>query len=171
MQDYSDIVREYIDDKFTVNQNPPLLPQHPFRLILCGSAGSGKSTTLLNLLFGCSLGKLNYTRVYWYAPDLYEDKTEYAIRRLRSDLEGKDGKPQIFYGSSISEIPSPEELDENYQNIIIVDDFICEDNRPLENLFIRSRKKNCSLIYLTQSYYKTDPILRLNATYVALFRH
>ena len=49
-----------------------------------------------------------------------------------------------------------EELDDNNQKIVIFDDFVCERNqKPLVDYFIGGRHKNCSVIYLSQSYYLT----------------
>ena len=55
-------------------------------------------------------------------------------------------------------IPVSELTDDN-QNTVNFDDFVCEKNQtPLIEYFIRGRHKNCSVIYLSQSYYKTPKI-------------
>ena len=47
-------------------------------------------------------------------------------------------------------------LDDDNQKIVIFDDFVCERNqKPLIEYFIGGRHKNCSVIYLSQSYYLT----------------
>jgi hypothetical protein len=61
-------------------------------------------------------------------------------------------------------------LDKEYQNLIIFDDFVTEsDQHLIIDLFIRSRKKNCSLIYLTQSYFSTPKDIRLQCNYFILY--
>ena len=47
-------------------------------------------------------------------------------------------------------------LENDSQKIVIFDDFICDKNqKPLTDYFIQERHKNCSVIYLSQSRYKT----------------
>ena len=53
---------------------------------------------------------------------------------------------------------------------MIFDDFVCEKNqKPLIDYFIRGWHKNCSAIYLSQSYYKTPKDIRLNCLHFAIY--
>ena len=46
-------------------------------------------------------------------------------------------------------------IDNSAQKIVIFDDFVTEKNqKPLIDYYIQGRHKNCSLIYLSQSYYR-----------------
>ena len=55
---------------------------------------------------------------------------------------------------------------ENNQKIIIFDDYVCEKNqREIVDYFIQGRHKNCSVIYLSQSFYKTPRDIRLNCSH------
>ena len=46
--------------------------------------------------------------------------------------------------------------DDDKKKLVIFDDFVCENNqKTLVDYFIHGRHKNCSLIYLSQSYYDT----------------
>ena len=46
-----------------------------------------------------------------------------------------------------------DQLDNDNQKIVIFDDFVCEKNqKPIVDYFIGGRHKNCSVIYLSQSY-------------------
>ena len=72
--------------------------------------------------------------------------------------------------TSNDEIPSLDELDDESQKIVVFDDFVCEKNqKPLIEYFIRSRHKNCSVIYLSQSYYLTPKDIRLNCSHFCIF--
>ena len=56
------------------------------------------------------------------------------------------------------------------QKIVIFDDFVCEKNqKPLVDYFIGGRHKNCSVIYLSQSYYLTPKDIRLNCSHFCIF--
>ena len=68
--------------------------------------------------------------------------------------------------ASNDEIVPLHELDDDNQKIGIFDDFLCEKNqKPLVQYFIAGRHKNCSVIYLSQSYYLTPKDIRLNCSH------
>ena len=55
-----------------------------------------------------------------------------------------------------NEIVPVENMENEAQKVVIFDDFVCEKNqKPLIDYFIRRRHKNCSVIYLSQSFYGT----------------
>ena len=48
----------------------------------------------------------------------------------------------------------------------MLDDYVCEKNqRQIVDYFIQSRHKNGSVIYLSQSFYKTPRDIRLNCSH------
>src|SRR6266550_639131 len=146
------------------------IPQWPFRLLICGSSGSGKTNLLLNLI----LQYLSYDRLLVYAKDLSEPKYEYLQELFNKnndedDDDDEDEEEVLF--SSDDKVISVDELDPNKQNLIVFDDYITSrDQNKIEDLFIRGRKKNVSIIYLTQSYYQTPKNIRLQCNYLILFR-
>ena len=59
---------------------------------------------------------------------------------------------------------------EDNQKIIIFDDYVCEKNqREIVDYFIQGRHKNCSVIYLSQSVYKTPRDIRLNCSHYCIY--
>ena len=59
---------------------------------------------------------------------------------------------------------------EDNQKIIIFDDYVCEKNqREIVDYFIQGRHKNCSIIYLSQSFYKTPRDIRLNCSHYCIY--
>ena len=55
------------------------------------------------------------------------------------------------------------EMEDDNQKIVVFDDFVCEKNqKPLINYFLSGRHKSRSVIYLSQSYFKTPKDIRLN---------
>jgi len=62
------------------------------------------------------------------------------------------------------------EINGENQKLAIFDDFVCEKNQaPLIDYFIRGRHKNCSVIYLSQSYCKTPKDIRLNSSHFCIY--
>ena len=59
---------------------------------------------------------------------------------------------------------------EDNQKIIIFDDYVCEKNqREIVDYFIQGRHKNCSVNYLSQSFYKTPRDIRLNCSHYCIY--
>ena len=52
------------------NKKWPYIPDHPYRILLIGGSGSGKTNTLLNLINGQN----DIDKTYLYARDLNEPK-------------------------------------------------------------------------------------------------
>ena len=76
---------------------------------------------------------------------------------------------EIFLSSNEEIIPINEMKDRN-QKMIIFDDYVCEKNQnDIINYFIQGRHKNCCVIYLSQSYYKTPKDIRINCSHYIIF--
>ena len=50
------------------NSKWPYIPDHPYRILVIGGSGSGKTNVLLNLINN----QLNIDKIYLYAKDPYE---------------------------------------------------------------------------------------------------
>ena len=61
-----------------------------------------------------------------------------------------------IYGYFNNEIKDVDELGKKLQKVVIFDDYINDKNQDqIINYFIQEIHKNCSVIYLSHSYYKT----------------
>ena len=72
---------------------------------------------------------------------------------------------------SNDEITPVTEMDQaDNQKLVIFDDYVCDKNqRQIIDYFIQGRHKNCSVIYLSQSFYKTPKDIRLNCSHYCLY--
>ena len=60
-------------------------------------------------------------------------------------------------------IPVDQLQNTDMQRVVIFDDYVSEKvQKPLIDYFIQGRHKNCSVIYLTQSFYGCSKVIRLN---------
>ena len=64
------------DNNNNHNEKWAYIPDHPYRILIIGGSGPGKSNTLLNL----KNEQKNIDKIYLYARDLSESKYEYLIK-------------------------------------------------------------------------------------------
>jgi hypothetical protein len=71
----------------------------------------------------------------------------------------------------IDSAPNLDEFDKKEQSLIVMDDLVLEKNqKQLEQYFIRARKLNCSLVYLSQSYFGVPKMIRMHLNYLIIKR-
>ena len=131
----------------------------PFRGALIGSSGSGKTNYLLNII---SKMRDTFNKIY-----IYTQAQEPLYDYLQSVI--KDDMLTISY--DLNDLRQFDE--ENYygQSLIIFDDQCnVKDQRCISEMYIRGRKLGCSLIYLTQSYYKIPKLIRLQCQYIFIIK-
>ena len=59
------------------NKKWPFIPDHPYRILIIGGSGSGKTNSLLNLM----KEQDDIDKIYLYAKDLSEPKYEFLIKK------------------------------------------------------------------------------------------
>ena len=158
----------------------PYIPDHLYRIIITGGSGSGKTNTLLNLIKEQDYHDV-IDKIYLYARDLNEPKYEYLIKK-REDAGIKHlNNPNAFIECSNT-------MDDVYENIndynpirkrkklIVFDDMIADimTNRRfqaiIKELFIRCRKLNISLVFITQSNFSVSKDVRLISTHYFIMK-
>ena len=140
------------------------MPNDTFRMLICGNSGSGKTNLLLHML----LSLLHYDKIFLYAKNLDQEKYQILIDEMNKISKVLDFDVLTLSNDKIIPINN---LDyEDNQIIIIFDDYVCEKNqREIFDYFIQGRHKNCSVIYLSQSFYKTPRDIRLNCSHYCIY--
>ena len=146
------------------NEKWPYIPDHPYRILIIGGSGSGKTNTLLNLINE----QHDIDKIYLYARDLNEPKYKILIKKRKD--------------AGIKHLNDPNTMDDVYENIhdynssrkrkilIVFDDMIASimTNKRfqaiIKKLFIICRKLSISLVFITQSYFTVPKDVRLNST-------
>ena len=84
---------EYVNEnKIGHNKNWPYIPNHPYRILIVGGSGSGKTNVLLNLIEIQS----DIDKIYLYAKDPYGAKYEYLINKRESVAINHFNDPKAF---------------------------------------------------------------------------
>ena len=120
-------------------------------------------------------------KIYLYAKDLSEPKYEFLIKKC------EDAGTKHFNDSNAF-IECSNTMDDVYENIddcnpsrkrkilIVFDDMIADimTNKKfqaiIKELFIRCRKLNISLVFITQSYFSVPKDVRLNSTHYLIMK-
>ena len=159
------------------NAKWPYIPDHLYRILIIGGSGSGKTNTLLNLINK----QKDIDKIYLYAKDLSEPKYEYLIKNRENAGIKHVNDPKAFIECSNTMNDIYENIDDYNPNrrrkiLIIFDDMIADimTNKKFESiikeLFIRCRKINTSLVFITQSYFSVPKDVRLNSTHYFIMK-
>lgn len=170
IENMDDLINEFIPQKKYRNKSV-LTMQWPFRCLVVGASSIGKTNVVMNII----LKQLDFDKIYLYFKDETEDKYGFLISYFTA-LEKQynainDTEEKILEWSiNPKEMVKCNDLDENRQNLIVVDDMVVEKKQQqIEDLFIRCRKRNTSIIYQTQNLFETPKNIRKNCNYVILF--
>ena len=157
------------------NPNWPQIPDHPIRILMIRGSGSGKKKSLFYLINQILI------KIYLYAKNPFEAKHQFLInQRENTGLKCfNDFKALIEHSNNIDDIyKNTEEYNPNQKRkiLIIFDDMMADmlSNKKLNpvktELFIRGRKSNISLVFITQSYFAVPKIIRLNSTHYFIMK-
>ena len=134
--------------------------EHPFRMLIVGGSGAGKTNFVLNLI-KVMAGTFDHMTIC----------TRNADEPLYNYLRSKVDERQLDIVEGIENIPPLESLDPEAQHLVVFDDLVLAKNQSaIEEYFIRARKiaRGVSVCYLTQSYFRTPKTIRINCSYIVL---
>ena len=152
----------------------------PYRMLIIGPSGSGKTNALLNLI-----QKQNNNnpidKIYLYAKDLSEPKYQFFIEKRENAGIKNYNNPTAFteYSNTMDDVFS--NIDDYNPKIkrrivIVFDDMVADiminkkSQAIIKELFIRYRKLNISLVFITQSYFSVPKDARLNSTHYLIMK-
>ena len=122
-----------------------------------------------------------FDKIYLYAKDPYEAKYQYLINKRESTGINPFNEPKAFieYSNDMQDVYK--NIDEynvdKVRKILIVFDYMIADmidnkklNSIVPDLFIRGRKLNIPLVFITQLYFEVPNNFRLNSTQLFIMK-
>ena len=145
--------------------------------MIIGGSGSGKTNALFNL----TKEQGDIDKIYLYVKDLSEPKYEFLIQKWEDAGIKHLNDPNAFIECSNTMGNVYENVDKynpttRRKILIVFDDMIAEimSNKKfhavVKELFIRYRKLNISLVFITQSYFSVPKDVRLNSTHYLIMK-
>lgn len=133
----------------------------PFRMCVVAPSGSGKTNFLLNLIsLFCKDGG---TFVDITIITRNKDEPLYNFLQEQSD--------QIKIVEGLSNTPELDKMDKDEQHLVVWDDLVlAKDLTKVENYYLRARKFGCSVIFLSQLFYKIPQFIRQNSSYMVILK-
>ena len=131
----------------------------PFRALVIAPSGSGKSIFLTNLItLFCKKNEGTFDNIYIFCKCSSEPLYKYLSDKSKGLTEVHE---------NLEKLPPINDLNTCKQTLIIFDDFISDLKKHpiLSEYFISGRKKNASIMFLSQSYYNSPKIIRENINY------
>ena len=135
----------------------------PFRMIIAGPSGTGKTTFFFKLLTKFQHGTPTFASV-WI---VVADKSQALYRWLESS-----GVPNIHIVESIESTPDLESFDRTQAHLVVWDDLALTERKYLkvvDEYYIAARHRGVSMMFLTQYLFKVPPVVRTNTSIFVLF--
>ena len=124
MIDFDDYTNE---NKTEHSSNWPYIPDHPYRILIIGGSGSGKTNALLNLINN----QPDIDKIYLYTKDPHETKYQFLINKRESGRLKHFNDPKAFtdYSNDIQDVYKNIDeynIDKERKILIVFDDMIAD---------------------------------------------
>ena len=164
------------------------VPKVPFRALIFGPSGSGKSVLLVSLIL--DIYRDVFSRVFVFSPSVNHDSIWLPVKKyVKEELNVSEEREQCFFENYNSEdlmkiidtqtkiIKYLKDKKEKklYNILVILDDIadspeIARHNKLLQSLYVRGRHAGISVITASQKAFILHPVIRVNATQLFIFR-
>ena len=164
------------------------VPKVPFRALIFGPSGSGKSVLLVSLIL--DIYRNVFQRVYVFSPSVNHDSIWLPVKKyVKDELKVNEDKEKCFFeeykGEDLMKIIDTQTkvtkyLKDNkekklYNILVILDDVadapkIARHNKLLQSLYVRGRHAGISVITASQKAFILHHVIRVNATQLFIFR-
>lgn len=134
----------------------------PMRMCIVAPSGSGKTNFLVNLITLFSKGKKG---TFSTINIITRNKDEPLYKWIQTKTN------QIVIKEGLSNTPKLDDFDKDKNHLVVWDDLVLsKDLSMVENYYIRARKLNVSVIFISQSFFKIPKVIRNNCSYMVLLK-
>lgn len=168
-----------------INKQPEntIYPKLPMRGILLAPSNSGKTYLLIKMIL--EYYKNCFERIYIFSQSINLDNQWEIIKKKYPEKNNEKLYFDDYKDDYLNEIIKTQEKVIEYQNkhddktrfniLIIIDDFaddpkVSRNSKQLHGLFTRGRHQFISSIVSTQKFYALAPIIRLNVSFLIIFK-
>jgi hypothetical protein len=131
-------------------------------MCIVAPSGSGKTNFLINLISLFSKGKKG---TFSTINIITRNKDEPLYKWILTKTD------QIIIKEGLSNTPKLDDFDKEKNHLVVWDDLVLsKDLSMVENYYIRARKLNVSVIFISQSYFKIPKVIRNNCSYMVLLK-
>ena len=174
MINFDDVTKENIKKH---KQNWPQIPDHPYRTLIIEGSGAEKINSLFNLISQ----QPDIDKIHLCAKDLCKAKYQILISKRKSTglKHLNDSKLFVEYSNDMDNTCKNMEERNPYKKhkiLIVFDNMIADmlSKRKLNPIvtewFIRGRKLNISLVFITQSYFAVPKNVGLNSMHYFIIK-
>jgi hypothetical protein len=149
-----------------------LAPKHPFRMVVTGASGQGKTTVANHLL--SKVYKGYFDKRIMFSPTAEWDPSWKSAKFKKSEIKEELDPDLLFELYEEQEEKCKKDGAAKSPRVLLMFDDCIADLRFMHSpemlkLFVQGRHCNISLMMLTQSYMKVDRSCRLQATDILFF--
>lgn len=149
-----------MDKKHLPKIHNPAFSQHhitvPFRMVISGPSSSMKTNTAFNIIYAMPN---TFCRIVVITKNRHEPLYDFLMEKI----------PSLEIYEGLEHAPLLDSFDKTINTLVIFDDLCLDKSQgAVEAYAIRCRKLNVSMMYLTQSWFKTPDTLRKNLTHICL---
>lgn len=157
---YDVMPKQFLDASYNPNFHLHRL-KLPLRMCIIAPSGSGKTNFLVNLLHMFSCGEGTFQSIHI----ITRNRDEPLYRWLMAQC------PQISITEGLETTPELDKFDKKVNHLVVFDDLVLsKDLSKVEQYWIRGRKLSCSVIFISQSYFRIPKIIRNNCSYMVLLK-
>ena len=186
-----------LEDRVVFNHHSNL--PNSFRMLIVGSSGCGKTVLLLRMLvepgfidydnliiytttktqqeyqllyhgFSNGLSKESIAAILIHQNEFKGTPISVLCKKY-AELHKSSCSIRVSLVDKMTELVPPDQLDKTKKHLVVFDDCITQKNQKvLGSYFNKGRHNNCNSIYLSQSYFDLDRMIRLNSNVLVLFK-
>jgi len=154
---------EKIPKEYLVKSDNPNFKTHniklPARIVVSAPSGTGKTNFVCNFLNHMCAGKGTFADILVLTKDKSEPLYEW--------LETKG----VTVEEGLHNLPDLNKFDKDVNHLIVIDDLMMAKNQEkVCEYFMMCRKKNVTIMYLAQHFYRIPIVVRQNSNYFVVLK-